>query len=116
MSAEGPLINACLIFLRMQGCWVDRLNTGAMRIQARGRRDRFVRFGRPGMPDIVGIGPAGHYIGVEAKRGITRVTPAQTAFHQEIRQRGGFSAIIRSVDELVAAWRARFGSVKGAWT
>ena len=112
--SEAPLINACLIFLRSQGCFVDRLNTGAMRVQSRGHRDRFVRFGRPGMPDIVGVGPDGRYIGVEVKRGITRVAPAQMAFHAEIRDRGGFVCIAHSIQELVTAWRAFFGVVKGA--
>lgn len=114
--SEGPLIRACLIFLRTQGAFVDRMNSGAMRVPGRGGRERFLRFGgRAGITDIVGVGTDGRYIGVEIKRGRTPVSPAQTAFHAEIRQRGGFVAVVHSLQELVIAWRTFFGTVKGEW-
>jgi len=114
--SEAPLIRATLIFLRSQGCFVDRMNSGAVRLPGRGGRERFLRFGgRPGIPDIVGVGPDGRYIGVEVKRGRAPISPAQAAFHAEIRQRGGFVAVVHSPQELAIAWRTFFGTVKGEW-
>ena len=113
--SETALVSACLIYLRTQGCMVWRANTGAMRIQARGRRDRFVRFGPVGQPDIVGYGPGqrgGVGIAVECKRGRNKPTEAQLAFLSEAKSRGVFAVCVWTIDELIQAWEMRLVTPK----
>ena|SRR3990167_4016068 len=105
--SEQALVNACLIYLRTQDCMVWRANTGAMRIQAHGRRERFVRFGPVGQPDIVGYGPSnygGVGIAVECKRGRNQPTDAQLTFLSESKVRGVFAVCVWDLEALMRLW------------
>lgn len=105
--SETALVNAALIYLRSEDCMVWRANTGAMRVQVRGRRDRFVRFGPVGQPDIVGYGP-GQYGGVgiacECKRGRNQPTDAQLTFLSEAKSHGVFAVCVWDIDALMRFW------------
>ena len=107
--SENTLVNACLVYLRTQGCMVWRANTGAMRVQAQGRRTRFVRFGPVGQPDIVGYGPPpdGRGISVECKRRPNKLTWAQQQFLDEARAHGAFAVCVWEIEELIQAWEKR---------
>lgn len=106
MPSETSLVRACLIFLTCQGAMAWRSNTGAMRIRGIGQRDRFVRFGPVGQPDILGIGPPpdGRAICVECKRGANPLTKHQARFLEQARSHGAFAVYVRSVQELEWAW------------
>ena len=101
---EQALVNACLIYLRTKGCKVKRNNTGAMRIQTRGRRERFVRFGEPGWSDIEGCAPGGRAVYVECKRRPGKLTPAQADFLATMQQLGAFAMVAYEIEELIQAW------------
>ena len=61
--------------------WCERMNSGAARMGA-----RFVRFGWPGCPDLLGVevkGPAG------------KLRPAQVVFLERIRAAGGVAFLAR---------------------
>jgi len=106
--SETSLINAALIYLRSEGCMVWRANTGAMRVQTRGRRDRFIRFGPIGQPDIVGYGSAscgGVGIAVECKRGRNQPTDAQMMFLSEAKSRGVFAVCVWDLETLMLLWK-----------
>lgn len=84
----------------------------------------FFRGGLPvGCPDLVGIlaltdawggggrhVPTGRFVAFEVKAAKGRATEKQLAFHALIRKFGGFCAVVRSVEEALAALeRARRG-------
>lgn len=65
----------------------------------------------PGASDLLGIlAPGGRWVALEIKTERGRVTPEQRMFLGLVRSRGGFAAVVRSVDEARAALdRARNG-------
>ena len=67
-----------------------------------------------GSADLVGIlAPAGRFVALEIKTPAGRVSPEQTTWLALVRSRGGFSAVVRSVDEAIAAIeRARTGAAE----
>lgn len=55
-----------------------------------------------GQPDISAILPGGRYMGLEVKVKKGRVAPHQTAFLKRIEAAGGLSAVVRSVEDVIA--------------
>lgn len=71
------------------------------------------RFGLAlGSSDLVGIlAPSGRFVALEVKTDRGRVRDEQKLFLDLVRGRGGFAAIVRSVDDALAAIeRARAGA------
>lgn len=93
---ENEVLRGCLEYLRANGIFCFRNNTGAVKI---GRR--FIRYGTPGSSDILGIMPDGRFLAVECKREKGgRLSELQKAFLTAIQINGGVSIVARSVDEL----------------
>ena len=82
--------------------WAERMNTGAVKIPAANGRDRFLRFGFPGCPDILGQLTDGRLLAVEVKSPIGRVTDQQQKFLNLVADNKGVSLIARSVDDVMA--------------
>lgn len=101
-ASEKAVVKACLEYLRFKGivCW--RQNTGAAVAQYKGKR-RFVRFGVPGISDILGCMPGGRFLAIECKVGKNTPTSAQHHFLEQIRKAGGVAIVARSVDDVVNA-------------
>ena len=70
--------------------WCERMNSGAARIGA-----RFVRFGWPGCPDVLGQLSDGRLLGVEVKGPTGRLRPEQSVFLERIRCAGGVAFMAR---------------------
>ena len=70
--------------------WVQRMNSGAMKIN-----NRFVRFGFVGCPDCIGQLRDGRFIGVEVKAAKGKLRPEQAIFLQRIREAGGVAFVAR---------------------
>lgn len=70
------------------------------------------RFGLcKGASDLIGIGPGGRFFALEVKSPRGRISPEQQLFLELVRHRGGFAAIVRSVEDAYAALnRAREGA------
>lgn len=85
-------------------------NTVGVGTQDDGRKQRFGL--AIGSSDLVGIlAPAGRWVALEVKSEKGRVRPEQKLFLELVRGRGGFAAVVRSVDEAKAALeRARAGA------
>lgn len=78
------------------------MNTGAAVYESHGRK-RFVRFGHPGMSDILAIAPTtGKLIALEIKIPGKKPTPAQAEFLAIVNAAGGIGRCITSVDEAQA--------------
>jgi hypothetical protein len=68
--------------------WVERINSGAARIGK-----RFIRFGFPGCPDVLGQLHDGRLIGVECKAPGGRLRPEQKIVLERIREAGGVAFV-----------------------
>ncbi|MDA8416483.1 MAG: VRR-NUC domain-containing protein [Betaproteobacteria bacterium] len=70
--------------------WCERMNSGAVRIG-----NRFVRFGWPGCPDVLGQLKDGRLLGVEVKAADGKLRPEQAVFLECIRLAGGVAFMAR---------------------
>lgn len=101
MTMERDIQKDILLALgRIDGVKAFRLNVGL----AKDRRGRAVRFGTPGMADILClVGP--RYLWLECKSPTGRQTPEQRAFERAVLSIGGAYRVVRSVDEALHAVR-----------
>ena len=71
--------------------WCERMNSGAVRIGG-----RFVRFGWPGCPDVLGQLKDGRLMGCEVKAPAGKLRPEQSVFLERIRCAGGVAFVARN--------------------
>lgn len=88
-AALGEVLKALRTHSRV--AWVERMNTGAIKID-----NRFVRFGFRGCPDVIGMLNDGRFIGVEVKSNRGRLRPEQAMFIELVKSNGGVSFVARS--------------------
>lgn len=94
---ESAVLSQCLAYLCGRGFYVWRNNSGAYK-DASGR---FIRFGKKGSSDIIGILHDGRFLAVECKRengGI--LSNAQAEFIARIRAEGGVAVVANSLEAL----------------
>jgi hypothetical protein len=90
---HADLVNAILLEVSPLGiAWNNP--TGALKVE-----DRFIRYGCPGSPDILGC-IKGRFVGIEAKVGKDRQSPKQQNFAAAVRAAGGVYILARSVDDV----------------
>ena len=76
--------------------WCERMNSGAARMGA-----RFVRFGWPGCPDVLGQLKDGRLLGVEVKGQAGKLRPEQAVFIGRIRAAGGVAFLARDCRDVL---------------
>ena len=98
---EGPILKGARDLMDARGFRPFRTNSGVLRNLA----GRPVRFGFPGLSDLIGLVPRtlGRLIVVECKRPGGRPTEAQRAFLEIVRDAGGVSLLIDDLTRLDAA-------------
>lgn len=101
-ATESGLVRVALEFLALKGVFAWRNNTGGFGGEYEGKK-RFVRFGKPGAPDIMGILPSGRFIGVECKSAKGKQSPAQHAWQFNCEAQGGLYILVRNLDDLADA-------------
>jgi len=77
--------------------WIRRQNSGAAK-----EGNRFVRFGWPGAPDLIGMTKDGRTIACEVKGPDGRLRPEQRAFLELVRQHGGVAIVAKSCRDVFA--------------
>jgi len=75
------------------------MNSGAFTGEYNGKK-RFVRFGTPGISDIIGIF-RGRFLAVETKRKGKVATDLQKAFLERVEDMGGIAICVDSLDALI---------------
>ena len=101
---EADVLRQCLDLLALRKIRAWRCNTGATKVTAVGHKPRFVRFGTPGQPDILGLlRPGGRLLCVECKGPSGRLTDEQRAWLDAARAEGALTLVVRDVTELAAA-------------
>jgi hypothetical protein len=101
-TPEGLILNGCLRYLEARGIYHWRNNTGAVQV----RPGQFMRFGKVGSSDILGVLPGGRLLCVECKARGGRLSPEQKRFIAEIGSLGGFAVVVRGWEELDQALKA----------
>ena len=76
--------------------WCERMNSGAVRMGS-----RFVRFGWPGCPDVLGQLKDGRLLGVEVKGPTGKLRPEQAQFLDRIRAAGGVGFLARNCNDVL---------------
>ena len=96
---ESTVLASCLSFLKTNGIFCWRQNTGAFKTKDGGYfRSSTIN----GVSDIIGICPDGRFLAVECKRtkgGI--VSDAQKDFLNKINAAGGVGIVVNSLESLV---------------
>lgn len=77
--------------------WAERMNSGAAKVGT-----RFIRFGWPGCPDVLGQLKDGRLLGVEVKAKAGRISTEQTLFLERIRCAGGVAFVARDLRDVFA--------------
>ena len=76
--------------------WAERQNSGAAKVG-----NRFIRFGWPGCPDVLGQLKDGRLLGVEVKAKTGRLRPEQAIFLERIRGAGGVAFVARDLRDVL---------------
>jgi hypothetical protein len=99
------VLNAVIKVLRLhpEVSWVARMNSGAYRMPD----GRYVRFGFPGCPDILGQMCDGRLLAIEVKSSKGRLTDEQEFMLAKVRANNGVSGVARSIAEAVAIVEGR---------
>ncbi len=101
---ETDLVRQCLQFLKLQGIFAWRQNSGAFSTQDASGKKRFVRFhSARGCSDILGVlPPHGRLLAVECKLAGNKTTAQQSAFLDVVRAAGGLAVVVYTLDDLVS--------------
>jgi hypothetical protein len=75
--------------------WCERMNSGAVRIGG-----RFLRFGWPGCPDVLGQLKDDRLLGVEVKGPAGKLRPEQAVFLDRVRAAGGVAFMARDLRDV----------------
>ena len=78
--------------------WAERQNSGAAKVGG-----RFIRFGWPGCPDVIGQLTDGRFLGCEVKSPTGRLRPEQAVFLARINGAGGLGFMARNCRDVFAA-------------
>ena len=98
-TRETELVRAVKQCLELRGALAIRVNSGAFAGTHRGRR-RWVRINsEPGCSDLVCCWQ-GIFLAIECKLPGMKATPAQAAFLELVRLKGGVAGVVRDLDDL----------------
>lgn len=103
-NLEAAVLKECLVWLKQQGYYAERRNTGAIKTDT-----AFFRFGSPGAADIFAVIDGRHYeVEVKRRDGKGRLSPGQKAFQREMKGYRIPYLVVTSADDLakqIGAWQ-----------
>jgi hypothetical protein len=111
-TPESYVLKAVMEYLAFKRIWHCRMNTGAVKTG-----NRFIRYGTPGMADILATPKLTCYyatgmemkncgaqypvmLWLECKAPKGKQSPAQLAFQREVEAQGHFYLLVRSIDDV----------------
>ena len=99
--AEADVQHAVLAYLRLRGIRAWRINTAGIPLHGPGQEGRYRPAPSTGVADILAIlPPRGRWLALEVKSATGRLTREQEAFLATIREQGGISGCVRSVEDV----------------
>jgi hypothetical protein len=94
--SDATDLNAAVIQLgTYRGGFLWRNNSGATKIG-----DRYVRFGKKGSGDIIGV-YHGYFVSLETKTPNDEASKEQLQFAVDIEAHGGFACFVRDIDDAI---------------
>jgi len=94
---EKTVLHDCLKYLRVRQIFHWRNNCAAVQV----RPGQFMRFGKKGSSDILGLLPGGRLLCIECKApNGGRLSSEQKQFLDEVRELGALALVVRGVAEL----------------
>lgn len=97
---EKDIQRQILEWLAYQGIFSWRNNTGAIVSEYKGKQ-RFMRFGMKGSPDIIGILKDGKFLAIEVKRKGGKMTSEQIVFFERINENGGVAILAYKLEDVM---------------
>lgn len=83
--------------------WAHKMNTGAHVESGTDERGskvrRFIRYGFPGLSDIIGQLRDGRFLAIEIKVKRDKLSPEQAAFLDQVNAAGGIAFVARSIED-----------------
>lgn len=104
VTPEGAVLKAVTDYLAARRILAFRMNTGAMSAEHNGKK-RFMRFGTPGMADVLAFPFRGSFIiplWLEVKSDKGKQSEAQKAFQVMVQAEGHRYAVVRSIEDVEA--------------
>ena len=101
-------MDGCLQYLELRGIYHWRNNTGAVQV----RPGQFMRFGKVGSSDILGILPGGRLLCVECKAKGGRLSPEQKQFLADAQELGALALVVHGWWELDESLRKEGYAIK----
>jgi len=107
--SESQIQRAILDYLAARHVLAFRMNTGTMTSEYKGKK-RLMRFGVPGMADILAFPP--HQVAsdrfcavmwIEVKSEIGRQSETQQSFQEQVEREGHKYIVARSVEDVIEA-------------
>ena len=92
---ESAILTDCLHWLKANGVYCWRNNTGASFING-----TLIRYGFIGSADILGLCKSGRFLAIECKSPGGSQSPAQEVFQGEVEKNGGLYLLVTSVVQL----------------
>ena len=97
-----------LLSFIIKRCWherewltIDRANSGRVKVVSPAGKSYWITLHKEGTPDLIGyFGPAGRFIGLEAKVGKNYQSEEQIEFEFDCRKKGAYYKVIRSPEDL----------------
>jgi hypothetical protein len=100
-TPESIVLAGCLRYLQIRGIYHWRNSTGAVQV----RPGQFMRFGKVGSSDILGVLPGGRLLCVECKAKGGKLSPEQKQFLADVQELGALALVVRGWWELDEALR-----------
>ena len=104
--SEKQIEEAILDYLQRSGIFCWKNPTGATKHVDKYGRERWMRYGKKGSSDIIGLLPGGRFLAIEVKSKSGILSPEQEEFLQQVNEKGGVGIVARSVDEVIEDFRA----------
>lgn len=103
-AKESHIQKAIMQWLRAHKIRVERMNSGAMSSNILGQKERFLRFGFVGMPDLMVFlkDGTGRILFIEVKSETGRLSEAQKAFEAECKDLLIPHLVARSIEDVAA--------------
>ena len=112
MKEEAAIQKAITDYLALKKIWFRRMNSGAT-LSSYGGKTRMVRYGSPGMADILATPLDEHehdgvkimfpvILWIECKTSSGKQSDAQRAFQEEVEAEGHYYLLARSLDDVIA--------------
>jgi hypothetical protein len=99
---EKDVLRAILHYLTLRKVWHRRLNSGAAMLNGHGGKGQFVRYGAPGLPDILARTQSGTVIWIECKSPTGKLSEDQRKWKDDMERFGDTFIVARSVEDVMA--------------